>query len=407
MVKKKILLSAYACDPSKGSEPGNGWNWAIGLAKKGFEVHVLTTTRGKTQIENQLKELDILKISIVFHYIDHSKFWNKAYYWNFLLMYIAYWTWQRKIFKYSKEKWSDLSIDFVHHVTWGSLKIGSQLYKLGYPMLFGPVGGGQKTPLNYKEFLGDDYIKELLRNLFGPIVLKYNPLATGVLRKCQVLVTNRDTLEMVNTISNHRVDLIFDAAIKEIPENFEKKNHEGGLNLIWVGRIYGFKGLRLIIVALSKIDHNDLRKVKLTIVGDGPDRRKSELLVNKLKLNDNIKFVGMVPHVEVSKFFLLSDVFIYTSLRDSFPSQILEAQIMKLPVITLNLHGQELMVNKDTGIKCSVDNPSKTIEEIAKAIIFLLHNSNIRRAMGENAFLHAKKQTWESKINYVINTYYK
>ena len=33
MKKKKILLSAYACEPNEGSEPGVGWNWAIELKK--------------------------------------------------------------------------------------------------------------------------------------------------------------------------------------------------------------------------------------------------------------------------------------------------------------------------------------------------------------------------------------
>ena len=38
MKKYKILLSAYACEPHKGSEPGIGWNWAIQLASLGHQV---------------------------------------------------------------------------------------------------------------------------------------------------------------------------------------------------------------------------------------------------------------------------------------------------------------------------------------------------------------------------------
>jgi glycosyltransferase involved in cell wall biosynthesis len=64
-----------------------------------------------------------------------------------------------------------------------------------------------------------------------------------------------------------------------------------------------------------------------------------------------------------------ADVFIYTSLRDSFPGQILEAQYFSLPVITLDLHGQSIMVNENNGIKCSVNIPDKTIIEIRDAIL--------------------------------------
>ena len=37
----KILLSAYACEPNKGSEPNVGWNWALGLKKIGHEITVI------------------------------------------------------------------------------------------------------------------------------------------------------------------------------------------------------------------------------------------------------------------------------------------------------------------------------------------------------------------------------
>jgi hypothetical protein len=29
----RILLSVYACEPGKGSEPGVGWRWAVEMAR--------------------------------------------------------------------------------------------------------------------------------------------------------------------------------------------------------------------------------------------------------------------------------------------------------------------------------------------------------------------------------------
>ena len=31
----RILLSAYACEPGIGSEPGIGWHWALEIARLG------------------------------------------------------------------------------------------------------------------------------------------------------------------------------------------------------------------------------------------------------------------------------------------------------------------------------------------------------------------------------------
>ena len=45
-----ILLSAYGCEPHKGSEGGVGWNWALQLAK-GSEVHVVTREARRPAVE--------------------------------------------------------------------------------------------------------------------------------------------------------------------------------------------------------------------------------------------------------------------------------------------------------------------------------------------------------------------
>src|ERR1700680_4385402 len=46
-----VLLSAYACMPDSGSEPGYGWNWAMHLAERGINVTVLTRGEGCDRIE--------------------------------------------------------------------------------------------------------------------------------------------------------------------------------------------------------------------------------------------------------------------------------------------------------------------------------------------------------------------
>ena len=50
----RLLLSAYACEPGRGSEPGVGWNWAIALAALGHDVWVLTRANNRDRIEQAL-----------------------------------------------------------------------------------------------------------------------------------------------------------------------------------------------------------------------------------------------------------------------------------------------------------------------------------------------------------------
>ncbi len=321
-------------------------------------------------------------------------------------MYFAYWLWQQKIYVFVQKQFKAGEIDFIHHVTWGSLKIGSKLNRLNIPMLFGPVGGGQKTPLQFKAYLGKDYISEKLRNFLGEFILKNNPFSKEVLKNCQMLVTNTDTLNLVNKYCSKQPTLIFDAAIKtSVIPNITNREQEN-LNLIWVGRINGFKGLSLIITALSLINKKELEAIHLEIVGDGPDRDNIYSLIKKFNLQNHISFTGMIPYNQMKEHYAKNNAFIYTSLRDSFPSQILEAQLWQLPVITLDHHGQALMVDETNGIKCSVVDPNKTVKEISEAILYLLHHPTERLEMGKRAQEHAIKQTWDKKIDSVVAEFY-
>lgn len=77
----KILLSAYACEPNKGSEPGVGWSWAIELAKH-HEVWALTRDNNEPIITDYLKKNPEYKNdNLHFIYVGLSRkltFWKKV-----------------------------------------------------------------------------------------------------------------------------------------------------------------------------------------------------------------------------------------------------------------------------------------------------------------------------------------
>ncbi len=95
-------------------------------------------------------------------------------------------------------------------------------------------------------------------------------------------------------------------------------------------------------------------------------------VIKKIKdngLEDTVKMTGMIPYREVREYYADSDVFFFTSLRDSCPAQLTEAMAFGLPIVTLNLHGQGLMVNDETGIRCSAVTPGQTVNELKKLLL--------------------------------------
>ena len=94
-MKKKltILLSAYACEPNKGSEPEVGWQWANALSKLGHNVHVITRANNKVNIEKNIKKHKNLN----FIYYDLSPIFiklfsrrkKKKFFFLFLFLFLA------------------------------------------------------------------------------------------------------------------------------------------------------------------------------------------------------------------------------------------------------------------------------------------------------------------------------
>ena len=66
IIKKEVLLIAFACEPNKGSEPGVGWNWALYLSKY-LNVTVVTRANNRNVIENELKSKFYPNLSFVYY----------------------------------------------------------------------------------------------------------------------------------------------------------------------------------------------------------------------------------------------------------------------------------------------------------------------------------------------------
>ena len=65
-MKKKILISAYACEPNSSSEPKTAWDWVNLLSKK-YDVEVITRSANRNKI---LKFLKNNNVNIKFHFYD-------------------------------------------------------------------------------------------------------------------------------------------------------------------------------------------------------------------------------------------------------------------------------------------------------------------------------------------------
>jgi glycosyltransferase involved in cell wall biosynthesis len=229
-----------------------------------------------------------------------------------------------------------------------------------------------------------------------------------MVKKAKVIfAANEDTLEMAKLMQAKNVVPILDSALPKTFFNgakltFEENRKE--LKLLWVGRFLPRKGILLVLDVMKELINHP--NITLTVVGDGDmkdaflKKRKEDNLENK------VHWLGRVPFEEVRSYYASHDAFLFTSLRDSGGVQLIEAMAFGLPVITLNLHGQGLMINKDRGFTASVENPKKTIKELSSFIESLETDRKKLKLLSENAYEYALKQTLENKIKDVSERFY-
>ena len=149
-MKKKILLSAYSCEPNRGSESEVGWCWALSLANQGNEVFVVTRLNQKKNIENFLhfKNLNNLK----FIYFDYPNWIIKILKNNnYSYSYLYFFLWQIGIFFKVYNLIKRIKFDYIHHVTFVSIRIPSFLCLYNVPFIFGPLSGGDTVPKNLRK----------------------------------------------------------------------------------------------------------------------------------------------------------------------------------------------------------------------------------------------------------------
>ena len=186
----KVLLSAYACEPGKGSEPGIGWNWAMTIAKKGHEVIVITRKNNEETINNFLNNVDNRdKLNIRFSYCSFPE-WLEILKKKSKLIQIYYFFWQFKAFLLARKLHQKKRFDLVHHVTFVSIRAFSLMWLLNIPFIYGPIAGGETSPfwLRWKVSIYGgihDTLRDILINLSV-----FDPFHQFSLRKAKLIIVS-------------------------------------------------------------------------------------------------------------------------------------------------------------------------------------------------------------------------
>ena len=163
-------------------------------------------------------------------------------------------------------------------------------------------------------------------------------------------------------------------------EIFRAECRKATKQLIIVGRIELFKGHRFLIEALQIVLAKYPETV-LLILGEGNQKDNCIEQVNRLKLQNNVQFLGFKTHPY--SYISLSDVIILPSLFEPFGLVYIESFALQTPVVAFDTPAaNEIVVNNETGLLVEKGHSGL----LAEKIIFLLEHPEISSKITEAAF---------------------
>ena len=153
--------------------------------------------------------------------------------------------------------------------------------------------------------------------------------------------------------------------------------------ILFVGRLHEQKGVDILIRALSLVlDRRPAWRVRLRVVGDGPERASLEGLARELRVDGSVTFEG--AHADVGPFLDAADLFVLPSRAEGLSNALLEAMARGLPVVVSAIAANaEVVRDGGDGLLFDPEDP----EHLASVLIRSLGAESLRDRIGRRARL--------------------
>ena len=374
-----VLISAYACEPNKGSEPGVGWNWVQQIAKR-HQALVITRANNRKSIEDEM--LKNPNPNLTFHYVDlpdWASLWKKGQ----KGVYPYYYIWQFLAYQKAKSLCLRHKVSLVHHITFVIDWVPSFMFLLPIPFIWGPIGSNSDIPaVFFKTMPIKLRIKEYFRSLTKRAFSSFDPFLNSCrLRATKIVLINRHSYNKLPKAVVSKTVVVPAIGVEPIPrcESVHKKRTM--FTILSIGDKRNVKGSQTALAAFNAFVRNGGRGI-CNIIGNDEAINWLSTQARKLGIEDRVEFERQMPRKEFLKKLYEIDVLLFPSFEGG-GMVVLEAMSRSIPVVCLDYGGPGEMITSDCGFKVAVTQPHKVTRDLAEALRMLSLSSDLRRKMGE------------------------
>ena len=202
----------------------------------------------------------------------------------------------------------------------------------------------------------------------------------GIEKTIEQVVLGGGSVNGVDAIEKFNPTLVSQNIIHQLKTKYQITDNDFIIG--FSGRIVHDKGIEELCEAFEILKERFPQKsIKLFIIGE-PEKRDAvpQKTLDILHKNANVIFTGRIPYSDIQQYYLLMSVLVLPSYREGFPTVVLEAGAMGIPVIVSRSTGCiDSIKEGETGVftDISAENISNNIEKF--------FNKDFARSIGKNA----------------------
>ncbi|HEU4928899.1 MAG TPA: glycosyltransferase family 4 protein, partial [Candidatus Krumholzibacteria bacterium] len=216
------------------------------------------------------------------------------------------------------------------------------------------------------------YLRPLLRRMDGHI-------AVAEIQKRRLVEVEGLREENVRVIYNG-VDTIAFRSATPVERSVTRRAlglADDDVVLIAVGSLKPIKGVDVLLHAMAPLVRKQPR-LRLVVVGDGPDRSALESLARELSMADRVSFLGLRADVDVV--LRAADALVLPSRTEALPTVLLEAMASGLPVVATRVGGvPEIVEEGRSGLMV----PPEDASALGSVLARVATDATLRRSLGE------------------------
>ena len=244
----------------------------------------------------------------------------------------------------------------------------------------------------YNKKLINESFDDFQENKHGIFISLQKIIRNWSINKSNLIITPSQHLKtFINNIGVDNKILVINNGVT-IQETNNKVFQNRIIQLLVISRLVTQKNIDSIIKAVKVMENEG---IILNIVGDGSEINNLKNLVENYELEEKVNFIGKIENAKLNEYLSNADIFVQASNYEGLPHSILEAINYEIPILSTEVGGCSVLLNKgergyiiplpisetgiSDGIRTIINNKKEAMSKakVAKEFLNQQHNFNM------------------------------